>query len=270
MDLFEFKNYKQLILSHIQTLPKNGHGQFNRLAQHLRVHSTMISHIFNGDKNLTSDQAYGVCDYFGFTEIQTDYFLLLVEQDKAANHKLKNYYDKKLAEIRKKAQSVSEHLPQDHVFSEEDKATFYSQWYYSGVRLLSAIPEYRKIDAISDYFGLSKKKISEILEFLVRTGLCKVKNGEFIYGPTRTHVEAESPLANRHHINWRLKAIEQLERMEPDELVFTSPVVIEKKDAIKIRKLILEFLQNADRAFEKSGSEELFCLNVDWVRIQKM
>lgn len=268
MDFFEFNNYKLLILNRIKEMPKQGHGQFSRLAQHLRVHSTMISHIFNGDKSLTSDQAFGVCDYFGFNELQTDFFLLLVEQERAANHKLKSHYDKKINEIRKKAANVSERLPQDHTFSEEDRAIFYSQWFYSGVRLLSAIPEYQNLDAIAAYFNLPIKKVTAILEFLIRTGLCREKSGQINFGPTRTHIEADSPLASRHHINWRLKSMERFDHMAHDELAFTSPVVLETKDAAKVRKLILNFLEDSDKLFEKSGNEELFCLNVDWVRVR--
>ncbi len=268
MDFFEFDNYKSLILNRIKEMPRQGHGQFSRLAHHLRVHSTMISHIFNGDKSLTGDQAFGVCDYFGFNEMQTDFFLILVEQERAANHKLKSHHGKKLNEIRRKAATVSERLPKDLGFSEEDRATFYSQWYYSGVRLLSAIPGFQNLDAIAAHFELPTKKVASILEFLIRTGLCREKNGQINFGPTRTHIEADSPLASRHHINWRIKSMERFDYMADDELAFTSPVVLETKDAAKVRKLILNFLEDSDKLFDQSKNEELFCLNVDWVRVK--
>lgn len=268
MDFFEFKNYKTLILKRIKQMPKQGHGQFNRLAHHLGIHSTMVSHVFNGDKNLTTDQAYGVCDYFGFNELQTDYFLILVEQDRAANHKLKSHYEKKLNEIRKKASEVAERLPQDHKFSEAERGTFYSQWYYSGIRLLTALSDFQDLDSIANHFGLPKKKVADVLEFLLKTRLCVMKDGKYNVGPMRTHVEADSPLASRHHGNWRLKAIESFDKLKSDEIVFTSPVILETKDALKIRNLILDFVESTDKVFDKSGNEELFCLNVDWVRVR--
>jgi len=102
----------------------------------------------------------------------------------------------------------------------------------------------------------------------LRTKLVRMEGNQITYGPIRTHIEAASPLAARHHTNWRLKAIERFSSIEDSEIVFTTPVTIAASDIQLIRSKIVQFISELDVTFEKSKPERLFCFNVDFVEVK--
>src|ERR1039457_3217815 len=83
MKLFEFDNYKEFVRKKLRGTTNKGHGQYSRIAEHLSIHTSMVSQVFGGEKHLTFEQACGICNYFGFTELETDYFIALVQLDRA-------------------------------------------------------------------------------------------------------------------------------------------------------------------------------------------
>ncbi len=248
-------------------MPNEGRGQVQSLAQHLSVHTTLISHVFSGQKELSLEHSYGLCDYFGLTELEREYFMILVSHARAGTVNLKKFYEKKREELKKQSLTISKRLIERVTLKSEDQALFYSDWYYSATRLLSSVETYQNPTALSEKLKLSIEKINQILDFLLKTGLLIKDSGLYKLGPNRTHIDASSIFAGRHHKNWHLKSMEKFDNLSDDELVYTCPVLIEKKDIPKIKKLILEFLESTDKVFDASGSEELCCLNIDWVKI---
>ena len=80
MNVFEYKNYKHCVNSWISLQPKAGHGQLRQLALHLGVNSVVMSQVFRGDRDLTPEQALGVTQFMGLSELERDYFFLLVQK----------------------------------------------------------------------------------------------------------------------------------------------------------------------------------------------
>lgn len=248
-------------------MANQGRGQFQSIAQHLSVHTTLISHVFSGDKDLNLEQGFALCDYFGFTELEREYFLALLGRDRAGTAKLKKYFEDKIERFKKQSQNLTHRLVNRSVLKIEDQALFYSEWYFSAVRLLISIEHDQDPSSLSEKLGISVERVNYVLDFLIKTNLLIKEKGQYQLGPKRTHLDASSPLAARHHKNWHLKAMESYEKISADEIIFTCPVLLEEKDVIKIKKLIMEFIDNADKVFEASGSEKLYCLNIDWVKV---
>lgn len=48
---------------------------------------------------------------------------------------------------------------------------------------------------------------------------------------------------------------------------FTSPVVLEEKDAIKIKEVVLKALEAIQKITKPSACEKLYCLNLDWFEV---
>src|SRR2546430_13286005 len=94
--LFEFTEYKQYVQNWLKNMPKNGHGQLSRIAKHLNISSVSVSHIFNGPRELSEEQAVELAEFFGFSELESEYFLLLVQLERAGTHKLKTKIKNKM------------------------------------------------------------------------------------------------------------------------------------------------------------------------------
>lgn len=249
-------------------MPKGGRGEFRKIAAHLGVHSTLVSHIFRGASELTLEQAVSLAKYLGLNDFECEYFLNLVQKSRAGTTALQALIERRLEQQRVQASQVSKRISPQRVLDEKDKAMFYSDWFYSAIRLISSIHGYQDPDSIAAHLHLNNSTVNRAIEFLIETGLCKMVNGKLQHTVQTTHVPAESPLAARHHKNWRLKAMERYPYMGTSELAFTMPVTLSVGDAVRVRKMILDFIQNVDRIFDKSPPEKLSCLNIDWIDVE--
>lgn len=123
------------------------------------------------------------------------------------------------------------------------------------------------MEEIADHLKVNRKVIKSVVEFLLSRELCVGKESDLNVGPSRTHLESNTLMTSRHHINWRQKAMENYERLNPEEEIsFTFPVSLSKKSTIQIREEIIEFISKINNTVVSSESEQCACLNIDWFR----
>lgn len=267
MTVFDYTDYKKFTNDFIKLRAHNGRGQYLKLSKVLSVHTTMISHIFKGDKDLTPEHAVKVCSFLGLNELEREYFMTLVQRARAGSSELRTFYNKQIDGLMERSKKVGERLQTKHKLSESDKAMFYSSWFYSAIRILTSIPAYQSKDKILNIINLPNETTSNAIEFLLKTGLCVMDGEKLKNGPAHTHVDQNSPLVYKHHLNWRLKAFERHERLLPEELMFTAPLSIGQKDIEKVRSKILNFIQEVKAIVDETDPDKMCCLNIDWFKI---
>ncbi|MEQ1665910.1 MAG: TIGR02147 family protein, partial [Bdellovibrionales bacterium] len=268
MDIYEFSNYKKYILNRLTEMPKKGHGQLRKLAEYLNVHSTFVSQVFHGEKELNAEQGMFVAEFFGLNEPETEYFIKLIQIERAGNSKLVKLLQKEAQQIKNQALKISNRLAVKKVLPDEQKAIFYSDWYYSAIALLIDIKGYQDIESISNYCGLPRKTVADALNFLIEAGLLIRENSEIKVGPSKTHLDADSPFIKLHHLNWRYKALEYVKYQYPEKLHYSSPMTVSKKDVEVVRAKIVKLIEEVGKVVDPSPSEELMCLNIDWFKVQ--
>lgn len=244
-----------------------GRGEFRKISQALGMHTTLVSQVLHGRKCLTEEQAVNLCGYMSLNPLETDYFLKLVQLERAGTVHLKNLYQRHLRQIQSQANEVKSRVPESKELSEQDRALFYSSWQYSFVRLLTSIESFQTTEKIAFRLNLSVSRTQEILDFLTSRGLCNEDRGKYRRTGKNTHVESQSPLAVRHHQNWRTKSLELVEMMTPDDLAFTAPVSIAKRDIEKVRSILLETIADVANIVEDSASEEMVYFGIDWIKV---
>jgi uncharacterized protein (TIGR02147 family) len=268
MRIFDFDDYKTFVLARIKAMPNRGHGEFRKIAQALRTHSTRISHVFQGNVDLTLEQACGLATHLGLNDLETEYLVALVQRERAGTPALKRVFERQLEAAQAKSRELVHRVDRDRVLTEADKSTFYSNWYYTGIRIASSVPEYQNVDALAQYFDLPRGTVQKVIDFLLQTGLCiadEKNEGRIKMGPKVTHLEATSPLVARHHANWRMKAMQRHEKLGPSELAYTAPISIAEKDQDAIREMSVNFVERVLKVVKASEPEEkLMCLCVDW------
>lgn len=267
VSIFDHRNYRAYIHERFKKMPKAGYGQLRKLAQFLGVHTTLVSQVLSGGKTFTLEQAAHVGEYLGLSEMEFDYFLLLVQLDRAGTPTLRKNLLRQIESLHKQAQELSNRLTAKGQLRDTDRAIFYSDWAYSAVRQMTAIQGFQDIDSIAVHLSLSTKRTKEIIEFLLSLGLCREEKGQLKIGPTSTHLGSNSHWVRMHHLNWRQKAVEHLNEESVSKLHYTAPMTLSVADAEKIRELIVQFLESVDKIVEPSPSEDLFCLNVDWFKV---
>ncbi len=270
MSIFEFSDYKSFLKARNDSLPSRGRGEYRRMALHMGMHTTMISQIMTGDKNFNLEHAASLAKYLGLTATETNYFLLLVQRERAGTQELSNILLEHIRDMQGTQKKMERSLnPERKELTDSAKGIFYSNWYYSAVRLMTAIPGFHTPAAIAQKLKLPLAKIQDAVNFLKAHGLIIEERGKLKIGPRRTHVAPNSPLANRHRINWRLQAVQHLDHLADDELCFSMPLAMAEKDIPKVTKILQETIKEIEGLLEKSAEETLACINIDWFRCLK-
>src|SRR5687767_9229807 len=103
ISLFGCEDYREYVRAKIQSRPKSGRGELMRIAKCLGIHTTTLSQILRGVRQLSGEQAFALAEYFGLNEEEARYFLLLVQYDRTGNQKLRSFLKKQLEEIEARA-----------------------------------------------------------------------------------------------------------------------------------------------------------------------
>jgi uncharacterized protein (TIGR02147 family) len=265
--IYEFKDYKKFINGLIHQMPKRGRGQARRLAEHLHVQPVVISQVFSGDRDLTPEQGLEVAAYFGLDERQAEYLVLLISQARAGTKKLSTHYEAKLEALRREAMKIKNSIVKHEVLSDPDKGIFYSNWYYSAVRLLTSTPGHDNIEAIAAKLDLSRAKTVEILDFLVSRGLCEEKNGRYKIGTSATFLDASSPFINGHRRNWHIKAMEKFADPKPHDIFYSSTASISEADQARVQQILTRVIKEFSKTVADSPAHKIACLNLDWFEL---
>lgn len=266
LSVFEYSRYKEYVLQRLQQMPKRGHGQFRKIAQYLSIGSVNVSQIFRGDRHLTIEQAIELCEFFGLSELESQYFVALVERERAGSHKAKEFLSVRLKELVEKSQDLKSRLKQEGQLDRNSQYVFYSDWFFSAIRLMTSIKGFNTADAIASHLQLPLSKVNRVLEFLVQSGLCVEVKGRYQIGPSSTHLEANSPLISRHHTNWRLKAIERLPVVSKQELCLTMPCTLSDLAFESIRKELVSVIERITDIIDAAPSERLAFMNIDFLK----
>lgn len=264
MNVFEFRDYKVFLNHWIKEHPKGGRGQLKKMADYVGVSTTLISQVLKADKHFSMETAAEITEYIGLNNKETEYFLLLIEHQRAGAFKLKKILEKRLEREQSAGAQLKNRLKTDRQLSDDEKMQFYSSWMYSAIRILSAVPEMIDAKTISERLNIPLGLTSEIINFLLEKNLCVIENNKLTYGAYRTHIGKDSPFAVKHHQNWRLKGFQPMELRRDEDLFFTQPMALSKDAAEKIRLMLPGIIGQLHSIGGPSESEVVRCLNIDW------
>jgi uncharacterized protein (TIGR02147 family) len=267
MTIYQFDDYKRFLKAYLLQLPRRGRGEISRWATHLQVNATLISQILNGRKSFTLEQAQELTEFMALNPDDSDYLMLLVEKGRAGTPKLRKYWQTRIEKRQAEVLQLDLTVGEETLLSEADRAVFYSSWHYSAIRLITSIDGFQTAEAIADHFDMSRSKVAEILRFLLKSGLLAQDNGLYCMGTQRPSLPPGSPLSIRHHLNWRMKTVQKADTILEDELLFTAPMTLSRRDFAALRQDIVNLIKAASERVSNSRSEQLSCLNIDLIRL---
>lgn len=264
-DLFQFLDYRAYLMAWISAQPNRGRGVRTALARAMGSPVSHISQVLSEVSHFTPEQAEEVNVFLGHSSEEAEFFLLLLHLERAGTPRLRQRLQSRIEEIRQRRLILRERLAVKDKVSEQDQARFYSSWHYAAIHILLTIERYQTKDSIARYLGLSIRRTSEVLEFLVSLGLASESAGCFKVGTAHIHLGNESPMISKHHVNWRLQAIRALDREDSmKSLHYSSVVSISRADVTKIKTLLVKAIESAKAVIRDSKEEELhsFCLDL--------
>jgi uncharacterized protein (TIGR02147 family) len=268
VSVFDFRSYKAYLRA-LAGPDSQRRGFKSAVAKALRCHPTFISQVFRGSLHLSLEQADALTQFLGHGKEEASYFLLLVQWERAGTPTLRLHFEEQIESVLRKRMVLTERLGKQNELSNEDRGVYYSSWHYTAIHVAISITELNRPKALADFFKLSLKKVNEVLGFLTRTGLALEEQGRYKCGVTLIRLGNDSPLIFRHHSNWRMLAMEALDREEIGDLHYSGVVSLSKADALKIKDRLLERLKEDIALIRKSTDEEVYCYCLDFFTLRR-
>ncbi len=263
--VFSYNSYRQFISDKLRE--NKTRGIRSQLSKSIGCHLAYISQVLKGQTHFTLEQAVGACNFFGLNQLETDFFILLVSFERSGTNDLKQYYQKKINEILNQRTLINSRVKADKVLKIEDEVRYYSSWYYIAIDVLTSIEQFQTIDEISTHLKIKREEVVSCLNFLLQIGVIKQSGNKYEVGAKRMHLPSSSHLISKHHINWRMRAINSMEFPKSENLHFSTVYSFSKKDRAKLKEMILKLIEQMEPIILNSPSEVACCFGFDFFEI---
>lgn len=262
--IYQHLDYKAYLRAWIAAQPGRGRGIKALMASELRCNAGFISRVLSGDAHFSFEQIDRLHALLGHDADEKQFFVFLVMYGRAGTESLRqNTLAMIRAELEKQRQ-LGQRLLATTVVSRDDHAVYYSSWAYVAVHMYLTIPPWQTPATIVRGVGVSPAKVKEILEFLVSRGLARADGDRYTTGSAIVHLENESSMITRHHLNWRLRAMHQLEQEGVGEMHYSGVAAIAREDAARIRVALADAIANMKKIIDPSREEALYTICLDF------
>jgi uncharacterized protein (TIGR02147 family) len=265
--IFQFVDYKRYIKSQIESADSNW-GLISKLADAAGCQRSYLSRVLSSEVHLVADHIYGLSEHWRLSESETDYFLLLLEKEKASTPKYRNRINTNIVKAREAHENLQNKTKKPSADLSEKEIKYYSAWYWSAIHIATSIPELQSLGAISKKLHLNEDLVLEVLNELTSYGWIK-KEGSGVkekwkFNSSELHVPKSSHLSTLHHSNWRHLAVLDSQRTKSNSgFHFTAVQSIDQKAWEQLKELILKFIEDAQKISSPAKEEKLisFCLD---------
>jgi uncharacterized protein (TIGR02147 family) len=266
MSIFEFNDYKSIISKQIELNAKI-RGYKTLLAHAAGCQKAFFSHVHRSHVHLTPDHAAGLANYWGLDDLETEYFLVLVDIARAGTDRLKSHLQERAAKVKAHHSKLEERLKNSAVQESLIQTHYYSSWYWSALHIIASIPQFQTAEKMAHRLGLEPQLVMEALKELEKMGLLKRNSDRWILTDRSFHLPKSSPLNEMNHANWRQRALIDVQKKSEDSFHYTSVFSLSRADAKKFQKLVANLAIDTRKLIEPSFEEELFCFNADFFQV---
>jgi uncharacterized protein (TIGR02147 family) len=267
MNIFNFNSYREYLNSCFDD--KSLNKKKSELAHYLNCQPGFISQALSvGKTHFSVEHIYKVGTFFNLNEKEINFLILLLQYEKAGNNDLKKHFEKEIKKNQTDSKEIVSKIKKtDRNLSDQERAIYYSHWAYMAIHMAVSLPELNTVKALYEHFSIDIGFCKSIIQFLSEAKLIEKNGNKLSVGKTRIHLERTSPLVKSLHQNWRQKAIESLINNNELNLHYSSVLVLSKKDAQKIRSLILDLIKKQEEILIPSSEEEMVVFNLDYFKL---
>lgn len=261
--LFNSKNYQDYLQILINQLHSE-RGFQTKLAKAMSVQAAYLSQVLKGKADLNEDQAIALCHFIDFTDLETEYFLLLVRLSRAGTSELRVFLEDKMKKIQGEYQEIYSRVPskQSHL-SAEDTQRYFATWIPSTLHTATSSNQYQTVEKLAERLDLDTQVVKQTLKFLSDVGLVTHNENRYEFSGKSLHFTKQISMNQTIQISRRLQAIKSIEKDTADDLHFSSVFTIDKKTLTTLRELFLEVIESSHKEIHSSGTEELYAMCID-------
>lgn len=232
-------------------------GYQKRLADAANCNPSYLSQVIHAHMHLTPDQAVSLCQFWSFNEDRTDYFLGLVQLERASSAYYKTFLQQKLKKLREKHTKIATRVAPERLVSNNiELMTYYTNWQMSAVHVLTSIEAFQTPEALAGRLRMPKDQILSIIDQLVSMGFVQSIGDRYKSIVRDIHVEQSSPLNVSNHFQWRHRSMAKILDNNNKGLNYTAVHALSVKDIQIVRELLMEFIQRSRAVVTPSPEEE--------------
>lgn len=262
-DIFDTNENLKYLQFRLEAPAKAKWGQKSEFAKSIGCDGAYVSRILEGKAHLSLEQAMRANRYFGHTPDESEFFLAQVGYARAGSQELRLHYKKQMDSLRNKHRTLSRRVDPAESFPEITQATYYSLWAYAAIDIATSIPSLQTADALSQYFHLSLESVTSILSFLRDCGVVEQKDGRWLNTNRQIYLSSDSPHIRKHHLNWRLKAMQMIEQPEARNLHYSSVVSMSVHDFERLKEHLIQAVTKARGIVKDSNDEMIAAYTID-------
>lgn len=245
-------------------------GYRSQMAAAAQCQPAYLSQVLSGKVLFTMEQADGLCEFWNFDHLQSEYWLNLVQLSRSGTPALSKRIRQRLADIKfqytNKSRSEIE-VDNKRIFK-ENTLRYYSSWIPTAIHMLWMVPDYKNnIKATAQRLNISETEVGMALNLLVELDLFELKNQKYGVTSNNLHISNESLYSSLHHKNWRTQAMQNTKATSQNRLHFTSIYSLDKKTLGDLIEKIRDFLKDCDQDIKKAPETTIACMNIDFFEV---
>ncbi|PIU00465.1 MAG: hypothetical protein COT74_05930 [Bdellovibrionales bacterium CG10_big_fil_rev_8_21_14_0_10_45_34] len=263
-NIYEYRDYKSCLVDLLEAGESSGRGKRKQLADFIGCQVSHISNVTSGSGHFNQEQAEAAARFFGLNNYETEFFLLLIQFERAGTAALKSFIERQLDHRQKKFTTLKRRLKIPESLPAEAEALYYSSWHYGAVHILLSVQQLQTRELIASKLEIPQTKVDEILSFLTQSGICKKEGQRYQLIRPLLHLDKSSPHIIRHHSNWRLKSLLSLDRMNENDLRYSAAFTLSQKDYSYVKERLTKALSEIFETIKVSDEEDaaVICLDL--------
>lgn len=265
--LFDYRDYIEYVSKALEELSKARRGIKSQFAEAIQCTPSYVTRVLSSEAHLNLEQAGRANGFLGHTDDQSLYFILLVEHARAGTKEVKEIFARQIKKQQRDYLNLKTKFGNPDAIAAADQNIFYSSWQYAAIYVALTVPRLQTKEALSTHFQLPLKRVSEMLHFLSSIGLVREERGKLKCIAKSFHLTGDPSIQMRDHMNWRHAAIRAYETVGANDLHYTSVVALSEEDVLRIKRKLLDMLEEARTVIRDSKEEVVYSFLLDFFQI---
>lgn len=217
--IFQFEDYRLFLKAEISAIKAQRKSfSIRAMARVLNIGATTLNEVLSGKKNLSLETAYNISQKMNLSNLETDFFILLVQQSATKDETLRKYFKSKIKNEKKKFVEIQKINP--------TLTSALANWKSAVIMALSGNSCYKlNSDQVSKTLNISSIEAMTLLNELLKLDLLK-QDAENNFIPTYKNTQLESKTVNlalqHYHKEMLKKAIAAIEQHNPKDRIIGS------------------------------------------------
>lgn len=238
-------------------------GAIKALSEALECHSTFIALVLKGNADFSLEQAMKVCEHYRLSTQETEFFICLLQRDRAGTLPLKGFFQKQLNQLLENRMDIKKRLKSKELELSQKEVTYFNNWIYQAVHAATQI-DGQSSASISKFLKVPEDEVKSVLAHLESMALVQKEKSTWASTNNFLHLSKDSSLIRQLHLTWKTKILADLQSGQPFEGAhYSGAITLSESDYRKVREMLIESLSRIRSVTQKSTSEKVCILSMD-------